>query len=90
MHIFLQPVKINEQSPERMPRLTESSLVDLFCRQGKHFQQFDHNFDHHLCQRGCGSDLRVNLESTSEVFNALEDVYKGVVAISHVFSRLAV
>ena len=59
-----------------MPRLTESSLVDLFCRQGKHDQQFDHDFDHHLSHRKGGSDLRVNLESTGEVFNAFEGVDK--------------
>ena len=72
-----------------MPRLTESSLVDLFCRQGKHDQQFDHNFDHHLSHRRGGLDLRVNLESTGDVFNALEGVDKCIVAFSHVFGRLA-
>ena len=77
------------KSPERKQQLTQSSLVDLFRRQGKHDQQFDHDFDHHLCHRGCGSDLGIDLESTREVFNALEDVDKGVVAFSHVFGRLA-
>jgi len=72
-----------------MPPLTQSPLVDLFCRQSKHDQQFDHDFDHHLCHRWCGSDLGIDLESTRKVFNALEDVDKGVVAFSHVFGRLA-
>jgi len=72
-----------------MPQLTQSSLVELFCRQTKHGQQFDHDFDDHLCHRGCGLDVRIDLESTGEVFNAFEDVHKGVVAFSHVFGRLA-
>jgi len=72
-----------------MPELTQSSLVDLFCRQTKHGQQFDHDFDHHLCHCGCGLDVRIDLESTREVFNAFEDIDKGVVAFSHVFGRLA-
>ena len=72
-----------------MPPLTQSSLVDLFCRQSKHDQQFDHDFDYHLCHRQCRSNLGIDLESTGEVFNALEDVDKGVVAFSHVFGRLA-
>ena len=72
-----------------MPQLTQPPLVDLFCRQSKHDQQFDHDFDHHLCHRGCGLDVHIDLESTREVFNAFEDVHKGVVAVSHVFGRLA-
>ena len=71
-----------------MPLLTQSSLVDLFCRQGKHYQQFDHDFDQHLCHRRCGSDLGIDLESTGEVFNALEDIDKSVIAFSHVFGCL--
>jgi len=69
--------------------LTESSLVDLICRQSKHGQHFDHDFDYHLSHRRCGSSLRVDLESACEVFNALENVDKGIVAFSHVFGRLA-
>jgi len=72
-----------------MQQLTQSSLVDLFCRQGKHDQQFDHNFDHHLIHRRCRSDLGIDLESTREVFNTLENVGKCIVAFSHVFGRLA-
>ena len=72
-----------------MPRLTQSSLVDLFCRQGKHDQQFDQDFDHYLSHRRCGLDLGIDLESTGDVFDALKDVDKFIVAFSHVFGRLA-
>ena len=36
--IFLCNQSRNERSPERTPRLTQSPLVDLFCRQSKNDQ----------------------------------------------------
>jgi len=70
-------------------RRTQPSLLDLFCRQSKHRQQFDHNFDHRFNHGGCESDLRINLQPVGEIFDTFEDIKKGIVAFPHVFGRLA-
>jgi hypothetical protein len=68
---------------------TQPSLLDLFRRESEHGQQFDHNFDHRFNHGGCGSDLRINLEPTREIFDTFKDIEKGIVAFPHVFGRLA-
>ena len=50
-----------------MPQLTQLSLVNLFGRESKHRQQFDHYVNYRLSHSGCGLDLGIGLESTSEV-----------------------
>lgn len=64
-------------------------MADLFRRKSKHSQQFDHDFDHHLYHRLCGPDLHLNLKSPLEVFDASEDVDKGILAIPDVHTCLA-
>ena len=75
-----------------MTQLTQPSLVDLFRRQSEHGQQFDHNFDRRFNHGGCqcGSDLRINLESTQKGFHAFKDIEKGIVTCLNVLGRLAV
>ncbi len=74
---------------KKLARRTQPSLVDLSRRQSEHEQQFDHNFDHRFNHGRCGSDLRINLQPTGEIFNTFEDIDKGIVAFCHVFGRLA-
>jgi hypothetical protein len=52
---------------------TESPLVDLFSRKGKHRDQFDHYLDHHLSHCGGGRNLRINPKSSEKVLNAFKD-----------------
>ena len=70
-------------------RRTQSSLFHLFRRKCQYTQQFDQYFNHCLNQCRSGLDLRIDLESPQEVFDALEDVNEGIVAFPHVFGRLA-
>jgi len=70
-------------------RRTQPSLLDFFCRQSEHRQQFDHNFDDRFNHGGCGSDLRINLQPTCEIFDTFKDIKKGIVAFPDVFGRLA-
>ena len=72
-------------------KLTQPPLVNLFGRESKGSQYFDHYFDYRLCQRGSAFDIsiRVYLEAPCEVLDTLEDVDEGVVASPYVFGRLA-
>ena len=52
---------------------TESPLVDLFSRKGKHRDQFDHYLDQHLSHCVGRRNLRINLDSSEKVLNAFKD-----------------
>jgi hypothetical protein len=71
-------------------QLTQPSLVDLFRRQSEHTEQFDHDFNYHLCHCGSRLDLSINLESTQKGFHAFKDIEKGIVTCLNVLGRLAV
>jgi hypothetical protein len=68
--------------------LTQSSLVHFFGCESKHRQQFDYDFYDRLGHCGSRLDLRINFKPACEVFDAFEDVDKGIVALPHVLGRL--
>jgi hypothetical protein len=63
-------------------------LVYLFGCKSEYTQQFDHYFDHRFGHRRSGWDFRINLESSQEVFDAFEDVDKGIVTLLYILGGL--
>ena len=60
--------------------LTESSLVYLSCRQGKHAEQFNHYLDQYFSQsRG---DHGENLETAKVTFEMLEELDKSIIIVA--------
>ena len=68
--------------------LTQSSLVHFFGCESKHRQQFDHYFHDCLCHCGSRLDVRINFKPARKVFDAFEDLDKGIVALPHVLGSL--
>ena len=60
--------------------LTEPTLLDLLCRQGKHRKQFDHYFDNNIRHNRSRRDRRIDLQTLQEVPQALEKVKQRIVA----------
>jgi hypothetical protein len=46
--------------------LTESSLVDLFCREGKHRKYFGHDFNDDACHDRGGRNVGINFKTFEE------------------------
>ena len=89
MQISLRRVKPSIATRNDVARRTQPSLVDLLRRESEHGQQFDRNLNHRFNHGGCEFDLRINLETTCEVFDTFEDIDKGIIASPHVFGGLA-
>jgi hypothetical protein len=71
-------------------RLTQAPLVNLFGRESKYSQHFNYYFNYRVCHRESGFDLhiRINLETSCEVLDTLENIDEGIVACPHVLGRL--
>jgi hypothetical protein len=54
--------------------LTEPPLFDLFGREGKHREQFNHYLDDDICHHWGGRDRRIDLETFEEICQALEEI----------------
>ena len=59
--------------------LTEPTLLDLFRGQGKHREQFNHNFDDDIRYYRSGRDPRIDLQALQEIPQALEEVEQCIV-----------
>ena len=60
--------------------LTESALLNLLGRQGKHRKYFDHYLQYDIGHYRSERHHRIDLEASEEVRQALEEVEEGIVA----------
>jgi hypothetical protein len=90
LHIFLQnPCHHVISSIDEVEILTQLPLAHFSGRENDDRKHFGHYFNDGLRQRGSWLDLRINLESAGEVFDAFKEIDKAIVAVSHVLGRLA-
>jgi hypothetical protein len=58
----------------RVNALTEPTLLDLLCRQGKHRKYFNHYFDNDIRHYRSRWDRRIDLQALQEIPQALEEI----------------
>ena len=58
---------------------TEPPLFNLFGREGKYREQFNHYLDDDICHYLSGRDCRIDLETLEEIAQALEKVEQRIV-----------
>ena len=69
-------------------RLTQSTLFDLFCGDGKNRECFYHDLHNHVRHPSSRLHFRVRLETHEEALDPHEDVNQYVLARIYIFSRL--
>jgi hypothetical protein len=69
-------------------KLTCSSLLYLFCRDGQNRQYLHYDFGDHVHHRCSRWDLRIGLQSSEKVFDTLEKVSKYTSTRFDILSRL--
>jgi hypothetical protein len=74
---------------EHIPlQLTESSTLHFFCHDRKDGQHLNHNFNDYVAHSPSRRDAGIYLKPAEEVFDAVKDVEKPVLASARIFSRL--
>jgi len=63
-------------------------LLDLLHRNPKYTQDLDHDLDSDIHHVGRQWDLGVRFETSEEVLDALEDIYKNVLAFTNILGSL--
>jgi hypothetical protein len=65
-------------------------LFNLFRRQGKHREQFDHYLSDHVFHRGGAWYLGVYLEPFKKALDTFKEIHESVVARADIFGRLRI
>src|SRR6266702_624395 len=68
--------------------LTCSTLFHFFCGSRKDVQDLNYYLHHHVCHCRSWCDPGINLKSSKEIFDTLEDIDKEVLACIDILSRL--
>ena len=68
--------------------LTESPTLRFLCRDRKDRQHLNHNLNNYVAHGPSRCDASINIKPEEEVFNAVKDVDKLVLAGARIFSRL--
>ena len=68
--------------------LTESPTLRFLCRDRKDRQHLNHNLNNYVAHGPSRCDASINIKPEEEVFNAIKDVDKLVLAGARIFSRL--
>jgi hypothetical protein len=68
--------------------LTRSALLNLFCRNPENRENLDGYLNHHIRHFRSWLYFCIDLETSKEHFNSLEDVQNGVLACPNVLSCL--
>jgi hypothetical protein len=68
--------------------LTRSTLLHFLCGSAKDIQHLDHYLPHHVHHRWSWWDFDINLKSSEEIFDALEDINNDVLAFFDFLGRL--
>jgi len=71
-----------------MSVLTKTTLLYLFCCQGKDRQYLNHNLCDYVHYTISDGHLGINVEALEEIPSALEKVDKGVIAGTNIDGRL--
>src|SRR6266852_8774022 len=69
-------------------QLTESSTLYFLCRHRKDSQNLNHNLNDYVAHSPSRCDTSIYLKPAEEMFNAVENVDKLVLASARIFSRL--
>jgi hypothetical protein len=69
-------------------RLTCTVLIDLFCRDGENTKNFDHDFHDYVHHSGGSRDFDIDLQSSEDVFYALEEAKEEISASTDSISGL--
>ena len=69
-------------------RLTRSALLHFLCGRPEDIEHLDHYIYHRVRHRRSWCHRGINLESSKEIFDALEDIDKDILACFDVLGRL--
>src|SRR5579863_7688845 len=88
LHISLSNRKSTWSIHTARNQLTRSALFDFLCRDRNNGKHLDHDFDYYVCHPRGWWHFDICLQTSEEVFHALEDCSESVLTIRDGLSRL--